>query len=329
MKIIIGIHGLKNKPPKKYLAKWWKEAIINGFKQNGYKIKKFKFRFVYWADLNYKTPEEPVQPEIGNNDSTWAFSKENEISEVGEKIRKQLRKTIEFGLDMLFLKGDKIMGLDKIADRTIRKKFADLDAYYRGQCITKPGIAAKKACRKRLLKMLKKYKNCEIMLLAHSMGSIIAYDTLMEFGSKVNISQLVTIGSPLGLPVIIKKILAEQGKNLRGKELPAIPEAIEQSWDNLSDLDDKIALIYNLKKEFAPSSKEVEIFDTVVRNKYSFEGKSNPHKIYGYLQTPEFSEIAYRFLTEESKMQKAIMGFFKKLFGNNKIDIEEKKQQEE
>lgn len=325
MKIIIGIHGLKNKPPKKYLAKWWKEAIINGFKQNGYKIKQFKFRFVYWADLNYETPEEPVQPEIeGNN-----FLEDDEISEVEKKIRKQLRKTIEFGLDMLFLKGDKIIGLDKIADIAIRKNFTDLDIYYRGECITKPGIIAKKAYRERLLKMLKKYKNCEIMLLAHSMGSIIAYDTLMEFDSKVNVSQLVTIGSPLGLPVIIKRILTEQGKNFQRKELPAVPEAIEKSWDNLSDLKDSITLIYNLKKEFTPSSKGVEIVDTVVSNKYSFEGKSNHHKIYGYLQTPEFSEIAYQFLTEEPKMQKIIMGFFKKLFRNNKANTKEQKQQEE
>ncbi len=30
-KVIIAIHGLGNKPSKKILQKWWKEAILEGF----------------------------------------------------------------------------------------------------------------------------------------------------------------------------------------------------------------------------------------------------------------------------------------------------------
>ena len=50
-RIIIGIHGLGNKPEKKLLEKWWKQSITDGLK----KIDKFKFEpkfeIVYWADI--------------------------------------------------------------------------------------------------------------------------------------------------------------------------------------------------------------------------------------------------------------------------------------
>ena len=32
-KVIIGIHGLGNKPPKDILEKWWKLSIEEGFKK--------------------------------------------------------------------------------------------------------------------------------------------------------------------------------------------------------------------------------------------------------------------------------------------------------
>ena len=32
-KVIIGIHGLANKPEKKYLEPWWKSAILEGLEK--------------------------------------------------------------------------------------------------------------------------------------------------------------------------------------------------------------------------------------------------------------------------------------------------------
>ena len=76
--------------------------------------------------------------------------------------------------------------------------------------------------------------------------------------------------------------------------------------DNLSDLDDKIALVYSLEKEFAPSMHGVKPVDYIVQNNYHYKGKNNPHKVYGYLMCPEFSEIAYRFISEESFWRRII-----------------------
>ncbi len=320
-RIIIGIHGLKNKPPEKILREWWKDAIAEGFEKNGYRCGKFRFDLVYWADLNYESPQDPDEgdendpryltfPYQGKSASGQEADETASVS-VREKIRRSVRKTIETGLDLLFLRGDEISGIDKIADIAIKRMFSDLDVYFRGECLNKPGANARKEFRSRLSEKLRKYRRYEIMLVAHSMGSIIAYDTLYDMGKRQDIDYFVTIGSPLGIPVVIKKILKEQGKGISGSLLPSSPDAIVKGWYNLSDLDDRIALVYNLEKEFAPSVRGIRPADSIVRNNYYYKGKSNPHKVYGYLQCPEFSEIAFRFLTEEPGWKKAV----RKIFG--------------
>ena len=63
-KIIIGIHGLCNKPPKYLLEEWWHESIregINSHLQKDYTIPKVKI--AYWADLMY---DNALDPKITN-----------------------------------------------------------------------------------------------------------------------------------------------------------------------------------------------------------------------------------------------------------------------
>ncbi|MDX9800258.1 MAG: hypothetical protein RBT69_02845 [Spirochaetia bacterium] len=307
-RIIIGIHGLKNKPPEEMLSKWWKEAILEGFEKNSYKCRKFRFDLVYWADINYESPQDPDEGD--ENDPrylTFPFQpglEENsgERISVRERLKKTMSRTIESGLELLFLRGDAISGIDRIADIAIKRMFADLDTYYHGKSRINPDLDAKEEFKARLVEKLRKYKKYKIMLVAHSMGSIIAYDTLMDMENSGTgtIDQLVTIGSPLGLPVIVKKILKEQGSEINSIIRPITPGSIKEKWDNLSDLDDKIALVYSLEKEFAPSLRGVKPVDYIVQNNYYYMGKNNPHKVYGYLMCPEFSDIAYRFVSEES-----------------------------
>ena len=52
-KIIIGIHGLANKPPKTKLKKYWRLSIQEGL-DNVRCQEKFSFEMVFWADLMYK-----------------------------------------------------------------------------------------------------------------------------------------------------------------------------------------------------------------------------------------------------------------------------------
>jgi hypothetical protein len=54
-KVILGIHGLANKPDKATLAGWWRKAILEGLLKNLQNPPTaFQFEMVYWADLLYK-----------------------------------------------------------------------------------------------------------------------------------------------------------------------------------------------------------------------------------------------------------------------------------
>ena len=53
MSLIIGIHGLSNKPEKNQLAQWWQSAIQEGLKANRGIDQQVNFNSLYWADVMY------------------------------------------------------------------------------------------------------------------------------------------------------------------------------------------------------------------------------------------------------------------------------------
>ena len=309
-KIIIGIHGLKNKPEKSLLENWWIRSIQEGLEVNDFKQIPFDFELVYWADLEY---EKPLDPAIKDQNDplflknpyvpfSYTVSKETD-----RQSKRRILDILETGMDKLFLQEIGFGGLDKIADIAIHAMFSDLDAYYHGNCKLRKELKAREAFRHRLSVVLKKYPKHEILLIAHSMGSIISYDVLIQIISNQKIDTFITLGSPLGLPVIIKKILQEQIEKIRPDSKPITPENITRKWLNFSDLDDKVALNYNLSDDYAENSRNIKPIDNIVENQYEYNGQNNPHNVYGYLRTPEVAQEIFEFLSRrESFLQKIL-----------------------
>ncbi|MBN2364754.1 MAG: hypothetical protein JXL67_01210, partial [Calditrichaeota bacterium] len=218
--------------------------------------------------------------------------------------RKWRRKVLDFlesKLDKIFLKKTMATSFNSVSDLVIRHYFKDLDDYYSATIPAESGeaVPAKEVIRKRLYDVLYKFRNKKILLLAHSMGTIIAYEVLMENQQKIFIDTFVTFGSPLGQPIILRKFYEELQKNLDLDHKPVVPDNIQSNWFNLSDLEDHIALNYNLNDDFEESSRKISVSDKVVYNNYVYERKRNPHKSYGYLRTPEMAEIIYQFLSRD------------------------------
>ncbi|MEJ2326470.1 MAG: hypothetical protein P8Y25_06445, partial [Chromatiaceae bacterium] len=60
--VIIGIHGLANKPPADVLEEGWCKALVEGLKRNEGRTAGadgLSFRLVYWGDWNYSHPIRP------------------------------------------------------------------------------------------------------------------------------------------------------------------------------------------------------------------------------------------------------------------------------
>ncbi|MCH7838125.1 MAG: hypothetical protein IIC26_06405, partial [Chloroflexi bacterium] len=136
----------------------------------------------------------------------------------------------------------------------------------------------------------------QIMVIAHSMGSIIAYDVLRDIGQEkpaFGLAHFVTIGSPLGLEPVKDKI-HETYKKRGHRRTPTI---VTKRWANYADRDDPIAIDKHLSDDYGPNDRGIHVEDDLVLNDYvNPSGDRNAHKSYGYLRTPELSEHIRDFI---------------------------------
>ena len=298
-RIIIGIHGLGNKPPQKLLKKWWKKSIREGLTIIGQPKMFLKFELVYWADILYPTP---LSPRVKDKKSPSYLNDpylpaQNLVPKKTNKFKQMALDYLRDQLDRIFLNDDLSLNFSFLTDLIIHQYFRDLEIYFSTKCLdqTRSPCLARDLIRERLVRCLEKYRRHEILLIAHSMGSIIAYDVL-RFTPHVKADILVTIGSPLGLPVVISKIVSEQHSSLTKENVVQIPENVLKAWYNFSDLDDKVAFDYRLAGDFKPNVRGVQVTDQIVYNNYEINGHRNPHKSYGYLRSPEVAKAIHDFL---------------------------------
>jgi hypothetical protein len=80
------------------------------------------------------------------------------------------------------------------------------------------------------------------VVVAHSLGSVIAYEALCALPGHC-VRALVTLGSPLGIPMIFDRLLPEPGRWPGGEDLV---------WTNVADVGDVVALVKDLRPQFGP-----------------------------------------------------------------------------
>ena len=299
-KIILGIHGLGNKVPRRLLTRWWRTALEEGLGAIGHRRRLFQFRLVYWADFLHPVPLDPEvkdKKDLLYNDTPYIPSPSGRGTGP-KKISKRVLDYLERQLYKIILKEDFSLDYGAVEDLIIRRYFRDLDVYYSKQCRDRKRnlCRARDVIRDDLARVLRKYRRRDILLIAHSMGSIVAYDVLTQLVPDIRIHTLVTMGSPLGLPVIMLKILSEQHKKPRRPLSARTPENIVGTWYNFSDPQDKVAADYTLSEDYKENSRHVRPIDIIVHNDYEHEGDPNPHSVYGYLRSPEMARVIYNFL---------------------------------
>ncbi len=283
-----------NKPNPEQLQHWWIAAILEGLK--GKKHYRFlKFQLVYWASVLHPEPldsftlNEPYIPGLDKKDN-------GKISERQEWLRDQLNEQ----LDRIFLARNGSLNFSHITDFIMRHFVQDLDAYYNDMSEgDSKGCPRDQICSQ-LADTLYKNRRKKILLIAHSMGSIVAWDVLTKYVPKIKIDTFVTIGSPLGIPIVRGKIFSGAGiseKNATDTPILKTPENIIKSWYNLSDFKDNVAINYNLENDYLPNSHQVQPEDIRVINNYEYKDEANHHKSYGYLRCSEMAEILKGFLS--------------------------------
>ncbi len=322
-KLIIGLHGLSNKPPEATLRDWWWKSITDGLyffrcsdgrppseRERDKILRKNDFLMVYWADIMYPHPwyiYSSTRPYVKVNSKPPPYK---------PRWFDSLRKWITEPFISQWDRGRSMFpgfGYDRLVNEFLKDQFQDLHAYWNKKVTKKFKFwqddewheeekeITDEEMRKEFRKILLDHQiaggGVDILVIAHSMGSIIAFDTIAhpEFGLIDNDPiTLITIGSPLGLPSV-RSHLAK----LPGRKRPTFPETRLKAWSNFADPADLIAAVPHLAPHFKDSQGRKRIKDYRVRNDFrDRDGKVNSHKSFGYLRCPEVAKIVHQFLIE-------------------------------
>jgi hypothetical protein len=109
------------------------------------------------------------------------------------------------------------------------------------------------------------------VVVAHCLGSVIAYKLLRNFGKASSVKLFVTLGSPLGMEAVKARLSPPPRQK---------PDGV-QNWLNGSDRRDYVALPPELDRTtFAPKIENL----TTIQN-----GRDDPHSILDYLSDPGVS----------------------------------------
>ncbi len=316
-KVVIGIHGLGNKPSKEILQNWWKESMLEGLKNINQDFEFPKFELIYWADILHEKPlDETIKDKKHHLYLDEKYLPSKGVKKIiNHNLRKKILDWYDETADKIFLNKDMTINYSFIPDTIIHSYFKDLEAYYLNNTVKSDGIIilARDEIRNRVIEVLKKYKNDDIFLIGHSMGSIIAFDILTFNLPKIKIKTFATMGSPLGIPFVRSKIALEQKVVLNDDNKLKTPRGV-QKWFNFSDIEDVVAINYSLQDDFDENKSGIKAENFIVNNDYEIENEKNPHKSFGYLRTPEFSNVLLEFMKrKERKFAQKLFDLFRLL----------------
>ena len=141
-----------------------------------------------------------------------------------------------------------------------------------------------------------------VLLIGHSLGSVIAYDTLWELsreGSPGRVDLFVSMGSPLGSHFIRRRL---RGTNDVGAA--KYPANIGR-WINLAAKGDTTALQPRLAPAFG-EMVELGLLESIedfvdLENFFHADYGLNVHEAYGYMDQPKLAEIVGGWLEETAR----------------------------
>jgi hypothetical protein len=277
---VVYIHGIGSKPPPDVLKRQWDQALFGA--DMGART-----RMAYWADIRHPASETKTLA-VGIPEAYRPLSDAELVDES--------RRLAPYGKDAeAFAQALAKRLLQKPASRAKAKgvEAKVLPGLIRGpvtEWLTKTFIQdtaayfydrEQRAAMQERLRRLLIPEGGPYLVVAHSQGTIIAYDVLRALEKEgVPVPLLVTLGSPLGIQEVQDHITRPL----------AIPKNVTD-WKNFADLLDPVSLDKKLENDFAPKGR---IEDQLVENRESFRFAAgfDPHSSTGYLETPEVRAAA-------------------------------------
>lgn len=183
--------------------------------------------------------------------------------------------------------------------RAIRAAIAETARYFQNR----DGIADRVREKAKVMLRGMLAEGDRILLIGHSMGSIIAYDSLWELwhgeGNQSKVDLYLTLGSPLGMHYVRRRLLGTNASDAR-----RFPGNIHR-WINIAAVGDLTALDEGIEDDFRPMmtrGHSLVIHDEYegVYNYFRNEEGLNVHRSYGYLVNPIVGRAIAKWWREDN-----------------------------
>ncbi len=291
---IIYVPGMKPKPPAAdHRAMLWR-CLLDGVRRADpawvapLRDEPHVFELAAWSTLFYHE-QASIEPDVPGVERLLELDGP-EPADVKEAMHWHKRIA-----QFLYLMSDAFPVLiDIVGNPAIKALLQDARRYFRNE----NGRAVR--IRERVADELRSASGAgrRILLIGHSLGSVIAFDTLWELsrldGSDVRIDQFVTIGSPLGLNFVQHRMLGA-----REHGLLRYPNNIRR-WTNLSAIGEMTSLDRSMADDFA-AMVDGQLIDSITDRtdlQTYFRGPHglNVHKCYGYMANVEIGRVIVNWL---------------------------------
>jgi len=302
---IIYVHGRGWKPAPSVVAELWVAALRTGLERDFAKLGKTaaldgaRLVTAYYGDLTNAirtTAGKFYDESLDIADLQNALSAMSALTSA-KKFRRSRYETLpsrsslkEFLADV----GAPVLSTLGLTEIALARRMPELSAYWHRDS------AFSRESRQRVLVPLREAiaRGDRILLIAHCLGSVIAYDCLWELSHGPSapagkIDTWITLGSPLGDEFVKRKLA---GADRQGEE--RYPKNV-LSWSNVAAEDDFTCHDETVANDFRPMLqqhlisriKDYRIYNVAVRY-----GRSNPHNGLGYLIHPRVTKLVADWL---------------------------------
>jgi hypothetical protein len=279
--LVIYVHGVAQTDPPAELKLEWDLALFGRDMGEA-------SRMAYWADV--VRPEVLQGKSVGIKSVARADGGALDVEAVLNDVNVPKSKKVDAQQMVMGLLRE--MGVDAEPNETgaIRAKFLPLPSFLRkpisrffieqmvadtSAYFFTPGV--RKKIRDRLVAEIDRVGSRPVTIVAHSQGTIIAYETLAALKANAfQLDALATLGSPLGV---------QEVQDFLDPNDPLKVPAVVRRWHNFADPLDPVALDKNLAGDFEPPGFIED--DILINNRTRLNWNLNPHSAVGYLAHPK------------------------------------------
>jgi hypothetical protein len=252
------------------------------------------FKLIAWNYLYYQSHEDHT------DQTQWIEAVIQKQAPTERDIREA--KAWKHKLDKAIYKAlDQLPSLIQVLPRVARLTAEELDRYFKNE--NKIASQVREQLKQELRPLLE--EGHKVLLIGHSLGSVIAYDTLWALSQLEHhpgkIDLFLTIGSPLGMNYVQKRLLGSNYKDHHKK----YPSNI-RNWVNISAVGDITPLDRSLAEDYKEMLKpgmteSIKDYSKGIYNYFRNENGLNFHRSYGYLVNPAVGKVIANWWKDSAK----------------------------